>query len=1173
MTASRRKARERDTKPSSRKTRAFLVGAAGFVCLLFVGLQLPPLKSVLRVGIERLVNESGNVSIKTEGLSGILPFTVGLSSLQLGDGQGVWLESGAVSARLDVLALLEGTIRLKRISAKRVLLKRAPKYASSRTSARGFPVGLQVDTFVFSDVVIVPARLRIDEAAGELRWNFHQSLMDARVSLSGRSVMDSSDSTGPRVGPFTVEARLHGAPSSPVGEIQLTTSRVETGRISAAAMTWSLHLVQPSGAHGDGQAFRLAAAAEGLQGAASGSAQLRADGRLNLGQARVRSRVGLRWDPGKNKDPLAVAMGSDSHLEATVDLHDGTLVVTELQLKGRTLEVTGNADYGLRDGRLHGDLSAKCSDLGPFSFLTGKPLSGSLEAAVAVRGSLRSLGGEFAVTAGAVAIDGSPAVKVGAKLEFSGLPTQGRGSGGITVTAGEGAVATLRFRLADVSRAGFALEDLKLSVPGSSVDGALAFRASDRRWTGSLRAHSSDLSGLEDFVGVELAGGLDADLLLGASGGGQEIRVKGKAHDIRLASGEIRNFEVQGDGKLARLRIRMRADGDYLRTFSVELEGNVSVTQSRAEIELRKLTALFGGERVVLRRPLSLSREGDALRMETLDLRVAGGEVSGTFAKTANSLSGGFQLRAIPVELLGLYDSRLQWSGSLDGRLSLSGSPSAPVWDFEAASSDLRLGVTAERQSPVLRVRAQGGREAEAAHLELTVEQGTGERLEITSATDAASRLLRGDLDAPLTVTVKGSADLAALPMILGEDGTRAAGDLEADVQIHGSLRRPLLGGTLELQQGGYENSSAGIAVREVSARVHGDGSRLVLDSLQAKGGHGGDLKASGNGEFSDGLRDSRYRVDVAMKKFRALERDDLDAVFSGTLTLEGRGAEAKVAGSLDIERADVTVPERLPPEIAVLEVEEKNRKTSGYRNEGRSRPWARAVALNLELRAPGRVFVRGQDLDSEWKGKLVLGGTLAQPLPSGDLHVVRGTVGLLGLTFRVRSGAVGFDGRAKIDPVLDVVAETRRNSVTARVTIRGRSSDPEFLLDSEPAMPRDEIVSQLLFGKSSGGLSAVQGIQLAQALAGLTGKRRGFGLMQRVRATLGTDVLEVSGAGSLRIGKYLRKGVYVSVDQGLAEQGSTATVQVELTPNIRVETEVGSDQRNSVELNWRWNY
>jgi len=129
--------------------------------------------------------------------------------------------------------------------------------------------------------------------------------------------------------------------------------------------------------------------------------------------------------------------------------------------------------------------------------------------------------------------------------------------------------------------------------------------------------------------------------------------------------------------------------------------------------------------------------------------------------------------------------------------------------------------------------------------------------------------------------------------------------------------------------------------------------------------------------------------------------------------------------------------------------------------------------------------------------------------------------------------------------------------------------------------LPEDEVISQVLFGKSTSQLSAGEAAQLAASVAELTGQAGGAGsILGRVRASLGVDVLRLesedsSGASApgVAAGKYITEDVYVGAKQGTETDSGTAEVEVELTPNISIGSEVGQQGQSEVGIKFKWDY
>ena len=58
-----------------------------------------------------------------------------------------------------------------------------------------------------------------------------------------------------------------------------------------------------------------------------------------------------------------------------------------------------------------------------------------------------------------------------------------------------------------------------------------------------------------------------------------------------------------------------------------------------------------------------------------------------------------------------------------------------------------------------------------------------------------------------------------------------------------------------------------------------------------------------------------------------------------------------------------------------------------------------------------------------------------------------------------------------------------------------------------------------------------------------------------------------------LKAGKEIFQGVTVGVEQGMGAQSGAVSVEVQITPNITVDSRVGTDNKQGVGVNWKWDY
>jgi translocation and assembly module TamB len=347
-----------------------------------------------------------------------------------------------------------------------------------------------------------------------------------------------------------------------------------------------------------------------------------------------------------------------------------------------------------------------------------------------------------------------------------------------------------------------------------------------------------------------------------------------------------------------------------------------------------------------------------------------------------------------------------------------------------------------------------------------------------------------------------------------------------------------------------------GAHVTDIGALSEAEGDTIRIGRFSARAGDGS-IGASGTLGLGGALP-----VDLTLTARRAkpLASDRLTAIMDADLTLRGALAGALAAGgTVTIDRAEIRIPDKLPASTPVLEV----------RHSGQPPPPPPApppdIALDLTVTAPGQVFVRGRGLFAEAAGRLHIGGTAAAPVPTGGFRLVRGQFNLAGTALQFTSGTVRFEGSGKLDPALHLVASSTSGNIIATLTVSGFASAPKITLSSEPPLPQDEILAQLLFHQSAGSLSPVQLASVAAALAQITGVGGGvFSPLNSVRQELGLDTLTIGGGqdgtgATLEAGRYVARGVYVGAKQAANGNGTQATVQIDLLRGLKLEGDVGT--------------
>ena len=105
--------------------------------------------------------------------------------------------------------------------------------------------------------------------------------------------------------------------------------------------------------------------------------------------------------------------------------------------------------------------------------------------------------------------------------------------------------------------------------------------------------------------------------------------------------------------------------------------------------------------------------------------------------------------------------------------------------------------------------------------------------------------------------------------------------------------------------------------------------------------------------------------------------------------------------------------------------------------------------------------------------------------------------------------GEVSFAGGT--DPILDISMTTHAQDIDAFVNVGGTPSKIDFSLSSTPEMEQDDVLSYILFGKSSSELTQYELLQLGATMPHVTFRKTSSGILDFARKGTGLDVINVN--------------------------------------------------------------
>ena len=306
-----------------------------------------------------------------------------------------------------------------------------------------------------------------------------------------------------------------------------------------------------------------------------------------------------------------------------------------------------------------------------------------------------------------------------------------------------------------------------------------------------------------------------------------------------------------------------------------------------------------------------------------------------------------------------------------------------------------------------------------------------------------------------------------------------------------------------------------------------------------------------------------------------------------GAVTLDGPlTGGARIGGTIDLGTVEVQVPSTgvsalgTLPAVTHLGVPTDVRATlqragiDTTPQPQRDRSGGADFPIDLLIRAPSRIFVRGRGLDAELGGQLRLTGSTRDIQPIGRFDLVRGRLNILGQRFELSEGFAQLQG--DFTPFLRLVATTQARTGTAiSIIVEGPADEIDVRFESTPQLPQDEVLAQLLFGRDLSSISPLQAVQLASAVATLAGGSQG-GVINNLREGLNLDDLDFTtdedGNAAVRAGRYLSDNVYTDVTIG-ASGTTEINLNIDIDRNFTARGTVASDGETSVGLFFERDY
>nr|WP_245428860.1 translocation/assembly module TamB domain-containing protein [Phyllobacterium phragmitis] len=553
-----------------------------------------------------------------------------------------------------------------------------------------------------------------------------------------------------------------------------------------------------------------------------------------------------------------------------------------------------------------------------------------------------------------------------------------------------------------------------------------------------------------------------------------------------------------------------------------------------------------------------LNVDGRVTGSNGLDARVTGGVPLGQGGDLALDVN----LASLPLAALNGIAKGQDLAGTISGTARVTGPLRNPAAEFNVNGAGLAAKPLRDNGLAPLSLRAAGRYADKAVDLSsVNVEGPQGLTLSGSGRVPLSG--------SGLGVDVTGSVPLALADRFLADRGGQASGTLSLTANVSGSFDKPAIRGMFSTSGARLADPQTNVQLQNINIMGSMDGQTVTIRSATAGLSTGGSINANGTVSI-DASANFPADIRITFNRARYADGNLIVATVNGGLAITGPlMRDPLISGRIDVERAEISVPESLGGGAANIDVKhihtppavERTLERARVESRGVPKPTARpsVVRLDVEVNAPNKIFVRGRGLDVELGGSVRLTGPVTDIRPVGAFDLRRGRLGILGQRITFDEGQVTLVG--DLNPQLNFVARSERSDIVVLITVTGTVDDLDITFSSQPELPQDEVLARLIFDRSINDLSAFQIAQLAAAAAELAGGKN-TSLLGNLRRGTGLDDLDIvtdsKGNAGVRAGRYIRENVYLGVEAG-AGGNTKGTINLDITKNLKAKGALGT--------------
>ncbi|MCF7921849.1 MAG: translocation/assembly module TamB domain-containing protein [Candidatus Marinimicrobia bacterium] len=419
----------------------------------------------------------------------------------------------------------------------------------------------------------------------------------------------------------------------------------------------------------------------------------------------------------------------------------------------------------------------------------------------------------------------------------------------------------------------------------------------------------------------------------------------------------------------------------------------------------------------------------------------------------------------------------------------------------------------------------------------------------------------------------------------------KLSGEVRGNLFIKGSPELPQINGDIYANDLAMDLPYFDPELSQGKIVAHFQDQKIRLDSLSFRQGKNGRIFLAGEFEyFANQL--PRFDMRMLASQIKLKEANVIKGQINDiNLTYSGQDEKYILKGGAKL--GSVSIQQRITPKDIL-----KMASTSGKPKTSPPKILTQ-TKINFKIDESDQLSIQNNLAHVRLKTDLTILGTLAQPIPTGRMKIQEGYILYLDRHFEVTAATLDFQNQYELNPIVDLHAKTQlkpyqtrsKKEYTIYIDLTGPMDKADFVLRSEPALDRTDILTLLTMGATRQELSqsnpnmdnAKIGKILQDRLSDYSSQKISAYTADRIGTFMNLDNISIEGdlfnfgsswgpelVASKKVGEKTTLTYSTSVGQATTQN---VKLEYELIEGVSIEGQTDQKGRSGLDLKFGWKF